>query len=315
MKTKLFLILIFIGIKGYCQDTITNYTSFLDLSNPSCPSGVNFQYFGDTLDIYGTIILKGCGKQVAIINKKNDSIFINTKDITNGLDCEHSIIACFDLKLKTSSSDSFLIFNGTIYNINDNKVNADSIVSFYTIGVNDTLQLELPSNPSTGYSWFWSNKPSIPIVDTFELKFLPDTPILPGGGEKEIWIFKGEKVGTDTVKFQYKRSWETNSTIETRIIIVQVKDTNSSTTIFGLSNDNINVYPNPTEGLLEISVAETTSKKYMVEVYDLNGIKILSKNVSGSTEHLNIDSFKTGEYILTVLQNNNIICRKMIIKR
>jgi len=94
----------------------------------------------------------------------------------------------------------------------------------YEISLNESIQFDLISNPTTGYSWEWTNEQSISIVDSTNHSFIsdiPDSNICSGG--KEIWKFTGIKVGIETLKFEYNRSWEPNSTVEIKEIVVKVK--------------------------------------------------------------------------------------------
>jgi len=93
----------------------------------------------------------------------------------------------------------------------------------YQIAVNESFQIELNSNPTTGYSWKWTNKTSVTIVETFDFQFKSDEPVLAGSGGKEVWKFKGVKSGTDTIRLEYCRSWEPNSTAASKNIVVTVK--------------------------------------------------------------------------------------------
>lgn len=93
----------------------------------------------------------------------------------------------------------------------------------YVIGVNGTFQLSLPSNITTGYSWDWINRPSVSVVDTFEVNYHADEPSGIGRGGMEIWHFRGIKTGQDTLKLEYRRVWEPNSTVQSRKIVVIVK--------------------------------------------------------------------------------------------
>ncbi len=510
----------------YSRDTIPYILNFKDAN---CPSGINFQYIGDTLTISGKIVEIPCGRQVAVVNRINDTVLINIEP--SGFAHPECIImdtACFEVKLKTLSSDIIVNFNGIIYNLKTNvtvnyyeidvngtfqlalpaalfpgcgwfwtnkqpasivdtvdirfipdvmaeifigteiwkfkgkKVGTDTVkleykrswetnstietriiivnvkainssnliikagytcgwgagtdtieisktairyvyyipkksefpqiidtktvpdsewteilkcvniedfvklnyqtcnvcvdgcdewisvqegsiyhkitfdkgltidsigklqniisqlrtefnsVSNYVIFINDTFQLELPSNPSTGYSWVWINKQPGSIVDTSNNSFLPDNPIWIGSGGNEIWKFKGEKAGIDTVKLEYCRSWEANSTIETKIIIVNVEESNSIKSNY---ENAIIIYPNPTDGLLEIEFKDTNTKSYMLNIYDLNGVKILSKIISTPKSLIDIGSLKAGCYLVSTGYNNDVMPRKLIIKK
>jgi len=88
--------------------------------------------------------------------------------------------------------------------------------------VDSIIKIELISNPTTGYSWKWTNKESITILDSIGFRFLPNSN-LTGSGGVEIWKFKCKKKGTEVIKFNYNRSWEPNSTVEQREISITVK--------------------------------------------------------------------------------------------
>jgi predicted secreted protein len=106
---------------------------------------------------------------------------------------------------------------------NNGKKNNDNMKTEYEIAVNESIQLELDSNPTTGFAWKWTNKDSVSIVDSTGMEYIPDTPALSGSGGKEIWKFKGLKSGTDTIKMEYCRSWDTTSTSASKNIIIKVK--------------------------------------------------------------------------------------------
>jgi len=93
----------------------------------------------------------------------------------------------------------------------------------YEIAVNESFQVELDSNPTTGFAWKWTNKESVSIVDSTGTEYVPDTPALTGGGGKEIWKFTGLKSGTDTIKLEYCRPWDTTSTANTKNVTVKVR--------------------------------------------------------------------------------------------
>ncbi len=100
----------------------------------------------------------------------------------------------------------------------DNAIEAD-----YEISVNESFTLNLESNSSTGYSWLWTNRQSVSIVDTINQSYNQvDTSLIGGAGE-ELWEFKGIEYGTETIKMEYCRSWEDNSTTQSKEFVVTVK--------------------------------------------------------------------------------------------
>ena len=97
--------------------------------------------------------------------------------------------------------------------------------SDFNLAKNETFKINLASNPTTGYSWKWTNKSDINIVDTLKVDYIMNNtdPNILGGGGSEIWNFKAIKSGTKILKFEYCRSWENNSTAETKTFVVNVK--------------------------------------------------------------------------------------------
>ena len=87
----------------------------------------------------------------------------------------------------------------------------------------ETFSLELESIPSSGYSWQWINdEPSI-LIEKTDSSFHSEHPNRPGNNGVEIWKFKGIKNGKATIRMEYKRVWDTNSTIKTEIFKVNIK--------------------------------------------------------------------------------------------
>ena len=100
--------------------------------------------------------------------------------------------------------------------------NSVNIKTDYEIPINGHFQLDLESNPTTGYSWQWENKSSVSIVDTFNFQYIPAKTGLMGSGGIEQWRFKGIKSGIDSIKLVYCRSWDSTSTVQTKTIVVRV---------------------------------------------------------------------------------------------
>ncbi len=91
--------------------------------------------------------------------------------------------------------------------------NGDSI----TIKVGDTLNVALPQNPSTGYSWHLSNayKPALkvpggPTSQSFKAQTAEESQVqgLVGAPKVMTWTFHAVKPGEAKIEFSYVRSWE-----------------------------------------------------------------------------------------------------------
>ena len=71
------------------------------------------------------------------------------------------------------------------------------------------------------------------------------------------------------------------------------------------NNDNvvINAYPNPSNGIVNITLSEWDDIEITLSVYDVLGRKILSQKIFKNETQLNLTSLSTGIYLLYI---NNI---------
>ena len=94
-------------------------------------------------------------------------------------------------------------------------------ISTMSLKVGEMQRIELPSNPTTGYSWYPTRKiEKNPIISLVKSGYeADDTPVrhsskgataggLAGSGGTQYWEIKGKKVGNYTLTLQYKRPWE-----------------------------------------------------------------------------------------------------------
>jgi len=95
----------------------------------------------------------------------------------------------------------------------------------YEIKTNETFELALKANPTTGYSWKLKKDGAAKLVDSVSAIYTQDqsNEVKAGVGGNEVWKFKGKTAGVDTLTLEYCRSWEPNSTIETKKFVVKVK--------------------------------------------------------------------------------------------
>lgn len=86
--------------------------------------------------------------------------------------------------------------------------------STVTLKVGDVLQVQLESNPSTGFSWQVNPEDKAVLAplgaSTFDLG--PGKTPIPGGGGTETFTFNAVSEGQTTLTLVYIRPWETNVT-------------------------------------------------------------------------------------------------------
>ncbi len=79
---------------------------------------------------------------------------------------------------------------------------------------NQTLNIKLESNITTGYKWNLMTEPNSKILKFVSSDYVGPTPgsqPLVGGGGYELWRFQAVGTGTTTLKLGYYRPWETNT--------------------------------------------------------------------------------------------------------
>jgi len=87
----------------------------------------------------------------------------------------------------------------------------------------------------------------------------------------------------------------------------------SSSNISNINTENVIVHPNPTSGLVNINIIGENVKGKMF-ITDISGKIILSKNISGKQNTLDISKFAHGLYFINIETDNGTV-RKKIIKK
>ena len=86
------------------------------------------------------------------------------------------------------------------------KNNGDSL----NLKINDTVEIKLESNPTTGYSWFLSDNVDETIVSVTSPEFMESKKDedLVGAGGYEIFTIKAIAKGKTDIILNYERPWE-----------------------------------------------------------------------------------------------------------
>jgi inhibitor of cysteine peptidase len=89
--------------------------------------------------------------------------------------------------------------------------------------VDHQTQIQLPSNPSTGYSWRLVS-PST-LFDVVEDDYKADyaKPVVVGSGGTQVFTLKAKQVGSEKLSFEYVRQWEKDvAAVEKKTCTVKV---------------------------------------------------------------------------------------------
>jgi len=73
------------------------------------------------------------------------------------------------------------------------------------------------------------------------------------------------------------------------------------------------VYPNPGKGLITVSFSQIPDKEGRIDILDLSGRKITSRQISYITEEFNLENQSAGLYIVKSTIGNYINTQKLII--
>jgi inhibitor of cysteine peptidase len=92
-----------------------------------------------------------------------------------------------------------------------------------TLRIGEELVLNLECNPSTGYDWFLTDAKN-PVLSSLGKPAYVQGRSTPGAGGIESWNFRASAAGTQTLKLEYRRPWEKNtSPAKTAIFQVTVR--------------------------------------------------------------------------------------------
>jgi len=318
MKTKVFfgIIALFAAINSHGQTPDTLLLGKVPNCVPTLASGDTcmFQYIGDTLLISGTVYETGCGKQVAVVTQKDDSLLIKTMEIRPaGADCQIVVHACYQIKIAHATNNSIVKFNGVVYAV---KQPQDTLSL-------DSIKFDCSSILMTG--------------DTCLFKYLGDTLQISGkvwkqGCGKHVAVYsqKNDSLLINTMEIVPSGSVDCQSIVDACYEIKVPKASNDSivkfdgtvyrlksettTTCSNIVNDAIAMYPNPTNGILHIDLKKPVTQKCVVEIYDLNGMKLLSEPLTASSNIVQTSKLQAGSYVVCIVQNNVIVARQIVIK-
>lgn len=80
-------------------------------------------------------------------------------------------------------------------------------------------------------------------------------------------------------------------------------------------NANLNIYPNPSDGIFSIDLTGFKSKNTVVIISDITGKKIYRTDVSSGKTNINISNKPTGIYIMNLYIDDTVISKKIIKNR
>ncbi len=101
--------------------------------------------------------------------------------------------------------------------------------------------------------------------------------------------------------------------VETGKIINATKNNIANTTTNNTDIDymNVDIYPNPTTGLVYIDGGENAN----ISIYDMLGQIVYSDKKTSNRKVIDVSSYNSGSYIVKIIKNNKIMIQKLILKK
>jgi serine protease AprX len=169
-----------------------------------------------------------------------------------------------------------------------------------TILLTNDLDLRIIGNGETYFPWTLDpSNPSAPAVrnadnfrDNFE-KVEIDTPV----------------AGTYIVQVTHKGTLVSGNQTYSLIVsgINQTLSTNA------LKADEFRIYPNPARGSFNIA-SPSYSADLNVEMFDVQGRRVLERKISGSQNEINVQGIPTGVYMVRLSSDAGAITKKLVIQ-
>lgn len=151
-----------------------------------------------------------------------------------------------------------------------------------------------------GYTLFYENP-----QDTFALTMASDRSV---SGISTAWVFDGEWVSlAEATGGQVVSSFAIRPLVYDSVPAV-VPPANS---------ERVKIYPNPVRSLCQIEFSELKPEEVRISVYDLQG-NLVESSTHGPYQrilYLDTSGYRSGVYLITVNQGNNLFREKLVIMR
>ena len=83
---------------------------------------------------------------------------------------------------------------------------------------------------------------------------------------------------------------------------------------FELGNNDISMYPNPAENIMNITIS-TALNNGIISITDMNGREVMSSSANGEQFSVNVSELKAGNYIAVIKEGKTILGRKTFVKK
>ena len=120
----------------------------------------------------------------------------------------------------------------------------------------------------------------------------------------------GESVAITTMSNSNSNLLVTNGFLQ-----FNVQNQPAANLVISFLSDEIRVYPNPVENILEINIRHANKGKHQIELLDANGLKVkevqLDYTGMGAIEKWNLSGLTAGQYFLNIRQMDAVTGKLM----
>jgi photosystem II stability/assembly factor-like uncharacterized protein len=243
---------------------------------------------------------KNIDVNVELINAV-DSVLIYMDDVLVGT--EKTVIAgTNEFQIPGTTEGTFTInveaYNsGEVYNSSDKSVTVDFSPVIALANINDQNSVTISSDFTEEYDSiqvFVKDVYNSSVVDPASGAFAT-TADLPESGTYDVFV--NAYIGD----VAYKSNTESISFTFVGINLNKAK--------------SLNVYPNPTQGNVNIELPDNFNGNYTIDVYSLSGSKVYSKLVNKNDNQVNLESLNNGMYIIRLENDGNVYSQKIKVRK
>jgi hypothetical protein len=118
-------------------------------------------------------------------------------------------------------------------------------------------------------------------------------------------------------RYQYNHSFSNSGNLYYRIKEIDIDGAYIYSNVVLLrgktTDQSFIIYPNPAKDYLQVSLTGTLNGKYRMEMFDVTGRRLLSKESYNNTEEINTSSLQDGTYLLKLSYNGDAKTQKILV--
>jgi hypothetical protein len=241
-------------------------------------------FVSETLSIGQISALQACKGEVVTVDIPIEQEFVKIALFNNGQLVRESTTGSFTIVADSSTSFEVIAYNET---------NCNSISQVFTLAVSEIGSIEIiqeeqllkASIEADSYQWYLNNE----LLE----------------GETNRLLIANE---SGSYLVSAKNGVCENSSEAVNINVEQILATENPLDTY------LKLYPNPIEGELQIDLTGYSTKNYKVTIFTTEGKFINSYNFTDTISTINLETYKTGVYLLRLETEKGVITKRVVKK-